>query len=111
MIRPLPLLLLLAEAPFRSMKRTIVLAAAFTAISSLSHGAQLSLTDAVGGRVNTLGTRFVIGSVGAVFGANQWPANESAGEAIDGDTSATSKYLNFSGAGSGLVVGIREVAG
>lgn len=102
MIRPLPLLLLLAEAPVRSMKKTLVCAAALTAMSSLSHGALISLTGAVGGRVNGVNNRFVIGSVGTTSGANQWPGNENPSEAIDGDTSSASKYLNFGGDATGL---------
>ncbi len=102
MIRPIPLLLLLAEAPVRSMKKTLLCAAALTAMSSLSHGATISLTGAVGGRVNSVTNRFVIGTIGTTSGANQWPSNENPSEAIDGDTSSASKYLNFGGESTGL---------
>jgi len=73
----------------------IVFATALTA-----HAATIGLTGAIGGAL--VGTNFVVGYEGSTFDTNSWPSDENPGSAID--TVISTKYLNFSGQDSGLIV-------
>ena len=72
-----------------------VFASALTA-----HAATIGLTGAIGGA--RVGTNFVVGQEGTTFNTNSWPSYENPGFAID--PLLNTKYLNFSGQDSGLIV-------
>ena len=87
--------LLLKKAVLILAVPMIVFATALTA-----HAATIGLTGAIGGAQD--GSNFVVGSVGSTSNTNSWPSDENPGFGIDGVIAT--KYLNFWGEGSGLIV-------
>lgn len=58
---------------------------------------------AIGGWTNN-STTFTVGTTGSNLTTNNWPPTEGPGEAVDGDTSAASKFLLFQGSHVGVIV-------